>query len=128
MYHIFLLIEQISFQVHDNGENDNHRFDSKLEENDLRVGGRQTLEEQPEEDDNGPRQDENLEQYMDKNLKELHHEEIDNSQSSHQHRKTIELIETKDDGKGIQNENKQPKTFLGSHNSKNRRKKKLRKT
>ena len=93
-------------------------------ENDLRLGCNQKLEEQPEEDKNDPEQNENVEQDM----KDLYNEEIGDSKSSHQHRKTVELIETKDNGENIQIENKQPKTFLGNHNSKNRRKKKLRKT
>merc|ERR1719367_1780011 len=55
-------------------------------------------------------------------------DEINDSQASHQHRKTVELIENNDENSdgGTKYEAKPPKTFLSSHNTKNRRRKKLR--
>ena len=57
-------------------------------------------------------------------------DEIKDSQTSHQHRKTVELIQNDEENKDddVQCEAKPAKTFLSNHNTKNRRRKKLRKT
>ena len=57
-------------------------------------------------------------------------DEINDSQASHQHRKSVELIhnDEEDNDGDVQCEEKAPKTFLSNHNTKNRRRKKLRKT
>ena len=57
-------------------------------------------------------------------------DEINDSQASHQHRKTVELIQNDEENRNddVQCEANPPKTSLSNHNTKNRRRKKLRKT
>jgi len=55
-------------------------------------------------------------------------DEINNLQSSHQHRKTVELIEHQGCSDDFRYEEKPVASFLGTKNTKNRRRKKLRKT
>ena len=55
--------------------------------------------------------------------------EVEESSMSHQHRKAVELIESnEDDGNNSQRECKPAPSFLGAHNGKIRRRKRLRKT
>ena len=58
-------------------------------------------------------------------------DEINDSQASHQHRKTVELIQNNEENKDdddFQCEAKPPVACLSNHNTKNRRRKKVRKT
>ena len=73
-------------------------------------------------------QTQNLDPDMNHDRIDMHSEDVDDSHSSHQHRKIVELIKTGDNEETVQNTNKQTKTSLGNRNSKNRRRKKLRKT
>lgn len=59
---------------------------------------------------------------------DINSEDVDDSYSCNQHRKNAELIATRENGDKVQNMNKQTKTSLSNHNSKNKRRKKLRKT
>ena len=75
-------------------------------------------------------QDNEQESYNNESNLNLAHsnDEINSLQSSHQHRKTVELIAHHQNGEGVQCEDKPVASFLGSNNTKNRRRKKLRKT
>lgn len=55
-------------------------------------------------------------------------DEVEDSSTSYQHRKTVELIECNENGDDAQRERKPAPSFLGAHNGKNRRRKRLRKT
>ena len=85
-------------------------------------------EENLEEDAIDSTKSQNFDPDLNRDETDMYNEDINNLQSSDQHRKTIESIATGDGEQKLPNENKKTKTFLGSHNSKNRRRKKLRKT
>ena len=55
-------------------------------------------------------------------------DDVDESQTSNQHRKDVELIEDNANKIDGQSSSKPTTSFLTSHNTKNRRRKKLRKT
>ena len=55
-------------------------------------------------------------------------DDFDESQTSNQHRKDVELIEDPTNDIDSQPNNKPTTSFLATHNTKNRRRKKLRKT
>ena len=55
-------------------------------------------------------------------------DDVDESQTSNQHRKDVELIEDDPNEIKSQPNNKPTTSFLATHNTKNRRRKKLRKT
>jgi len=109
-------------------ENDNYSMNLKSEQSSLRVSDESPLEQNSEDTETNLRQNDNSDTYIDRNTVEENTEETNDSQSSNQHRKTIESIATEDVEEIVQNENKQAKTLMGNHNSKNRRRKKLRKT
>ena len=109
-------------------ENDNYSMNLKSEQSSQRVSDESPLEQNSEDTETNLRQNENLDTYIERNTVEENTEEINNSLSSNQHRKTIESIVTEDVEEIVKNENKEAKTLMGNHNSKNRRRKKLRKT
>ena len=86
------------------------------------------LEQNSEDADTNLRENKSLDADLKVNTVEVNDEKVNDSKFSNQHRKTIESIPTGDVEENMQNENKQAKTLIGNHSSKNRRRKKLRKT
>ena len=86
-----------------------------------------SLEPENEEDDN---QENEQHLYNDSGtLRNAYcNNEVEDSSTSYQHRKAVELIECNKNGDATQRERKPAPSFLGAHNGKNRRRKRLRKT
>ena len=98
------------------------------EQSSMQISDSSPLEQNLENTETNLRENKSLDTDLKGNTVEVNAEEVNDSQSSNQHRKTIESIATGDAEDNVQNENKQAKTLMGNHNSKNRRRKKLRKT
>ena len=98
------------------------------EQSGMQISDGSPLEQNLEDAETNLRGNKSLDTDLKGNTVEVNSEEVNDSQSSNQHRKTIESIATGDAEDNVQNENKQAKTLMGNHNSKNRRRKKLRKT
>ena len=109
-------------------ENDKYSMNLISEQSSLRIRDESPLEQNSEDTETILRQNESLEVDLKGKTVEVNDEEVNDSQSSNQHRKTIESIAPGNVVENVQNENKQAKTLMGNHNSKNRRRKKLRKT
>ena len=94
----------------------------------LRICDESILEQNSEDTETKLRENKSLDRELKENTVEVNLEEVNDSRSSNQHRKTVESIATGNVEENEQKENKQAKTLMGNHNSKNRRRKKLRKT
>merc|ERR1719278_615014 len=100
----------------------------KLEQGSMKISDESPLGKSSEDADTNLTEYKSLDTELKGNTVKVNAEEVDDSKSSNQHRKTFESIAKGDVEDNAQNENKQTKTLIGNHNSKNRRRKKLRKT
>ena len=107
---------------------DNSNMDTKSTEGNPITLNEPFLEENSEDNETGPRQGRHSDLDPENNTDVVNTEHVNDSPSSNQHRKTLESIATENAGENAQHENKQTKTLMGNHNSKSRRRKKLRKT